>query len=57
MKNTKKSINWKEIRQKYVFEEKSLRELADKYGLLLGTIGRRSSKENWVKLRSVNRRS
>jgi hypothetical protein len=51
------NINWTHIRNDYVNAGLNLRELSDKYGVSLKSIGERCKREHWVdKKREINRK-
>lgn len=45
------SAEWRKIRIEYVKGKTTYRELAEKYGVTVGTIGKHASKEGWKKRR------
>lgn len=49
-------MDWKRIKAEYIAGGKSLRELADKYGVSFSTIQKKSMEEKWGNLRKKNRR-
>lgn len=43
--------DWKKIKTEYITTDISLRQLAEKYGVSMTTMGRKSSKEKWIQAR------
>ena len=50
------SVDWKRIKAEYIAGGKSLRELAEKYGVSFSTIQKKSMEEKWGNLRKKSRR-
>ena len=54
-KKTKSKIDWIKIKNDYVFNNLTIRELVKKYGVAQSSIGTHCSKENWEKTRQEER--
>jgi molecular chaperone DnaK (HSP70) len=48
-------IEWNKIRAEYIADGTTYRQLAAKYGVSLGALGKRAEQEGWVELREQKR--